>query len=437
MGLNNLTTKLNKKIAILGAGPMGLATAYYLIKKGYRPHIYEADDRVGGMAASFNFNGVDIERFYHFHCTSDDAYFDMLEDLNLTHKFHWVKTKMGFFYNKLLQAWGNPIALIRFKGIPFLDKLRYGIHVFYSVKKTKYQDLDQIEAVNWIKKWLGERGYRSLWEKLFTYKFYNLSEQISAAWIWARIRRIGRSRYNLMHEKLGYLEGGSQTLLDAMVKFIETNGGQIHLKRPIQEVIIEQNQVKGVRVNNERIDYDDVISTIPVPYIPYVIPNLAPKIIKQFKSIQNVAVVCVIVKLKKPVSSYFWVNVNDHDMDIPGFVEFTNLMPMKDSIVYMPFYMPQNEKKFNDKDDIFKNKAKQYLMTVSKNLADNDITEMHVSRLYYAQPVCTVNFLSKLPPINCGIKNLKVADTSYYYPEDRGISESFKFARKNLADEIS
>ena len=116
---------------------------------------------------------------------------------------------------------------------------------------------------------------------------HNLSEQISAAWIWARIRRIGRSRYNLMHEKLGYLEGGSQTLLDAMVKFIETNGGQIHLKRPIQEVIIEQNQVKGVRVNNERIDYDDVISTIPVPYIPYVIPNLAPKIIKQFKSIQQ------------------------------------------------------------------------------------------------------------------------------------------------------
>ena len=45
---------------------MGLATAYYLIK-GYLPEIFEADDRIG-MTATFNFNGLEIERFYHFHC---------------------------------------------------------------------------------------------------------------------------------------------------------------------------------------------------------------------------------------------------------------------------------------------------------------------------------------------------------------------------------
>ncbi|MEL0198680.1 MAG: FAD-dependent oxidoreductase, partial [Gammaproteobacteria bacterium] len=39
---------IKEKIAILGAGPMGLAAAYELAKLGYEPEIFEADDRVGG-----------------------------------------------------------------------------------------------------------------------------------------------------------------------------------------------------------------------------------------------------------------------------------------------------------------------------------------------------------------------------------------------------
>ena len=46
---------MTKKIAVLGAGPMGLAAAYQLAKDGHCPVIFEADDRVGGMTACFNF----------------------------------------------------------------------------------------------------------------------------------------------------------------------------------------------------------------------------------------------------------------------------------------------------------------------------------------------------------------------------------------------
>ncbi len=38
-----------KKIAIVGAGPAGLAAAYYLLKRGHEVDIYEASDRPGGM----------------------------------------------------------------------------------------------------------------------------------------------------------------------------------------------------------------------------------------------------------------------------------------------------------------------------------------------------------------------------------------------------
>ena len=35
---------MSKRVAILGAGPMGLAAAYELVNLGYEPVIFEADD---------------------------------------------------------------------------------------------------------------------------------------------------------------------------------------------------------------------------------------------------------------------------------------------------------------------------------------------------------------------------------------------------------
>ena len=39
----------NEKIAIIGSGPAGLSCAYYLAIKGYKPTIFEKNDRCGGM----------------------------------------------------------------------------------------------------------------------------------------------------------------------------------------------------------------------------------------------------------------------------------------------------------------------------------------------------------------------------------------------------
>jgi len=46
---------MRQRIAVLGAGPMGLAVAYQLALDGHQPILYEADNRVGGMTATFDF----------------------------------------------------------------------------------------------------------------------------------------------------------------------------------------------------------------------------------------------------------------------------------------------------------------------------------------------------------------------------------------------
>ncbi|MCP5196817.1 MAG: NAD(P)/FAD-dependent oxidoreductase [Gammaproteobacteria bacterium] len=423
---------MGQRIAVLGAGPMGLAVAYQLVQDGHQPVVFEADDRVGGMTATFDFGGLDIERYYHFHCSSDRAFLQLLDELGLADKMYWVETKMGYWYQGQLQPWGNPIALLRFQGLSVIAKLRYGLHAFLSTKRNDWHPLDKVEATGWIRRWVGEEAYEVLWRRLFDYKFYDYAAELSAAWIWSRIRRIGRSRYDLFREKLGYLAGGSNTLLQALKLAIEVRGGVVRLKFPVNQVVIEAGQVVGIEVNGQVEIFNKVISTIPLPYIPRLIPSLPAEVLAAFKAIKNIAVVCVIAKLRKQVTENFWLNTNDPEMDIPGLVEYTNLRPLDQHVVYVPFYMPGEHPKFAEPDSVFLNKVQRYLKQINPTLTDSDFLDMRASRYRHAQPVCGPGFLQQLPPVALPVQGLWVADTSYYYPEDRGISESIEFGR-NMA----
>lgn len=425
-----------QRIAVLGAGPMGLAVAYQLAQNGHQPVVFEADDRVGGMTATFDFSGLNIERYYHFHCTSDKDFLQLLEELDLSEKMHWTETKMGYWYQGHIQPWGNPVALLKFQGLSLVAKFRYGLHAFLATKRTNWKALDYVNAVDWIKRWVGKEAYEVLWRKLFDYKFYQYSDNLSAAWIWSRIRRIGSSRYSVFREKLGYLDGGSDTLLQALSQAIKTQGGVIHLNSSVTQVIISNGQVQGVKIADKVELFDKVISTIPLPYIARLIPDLPTDILQRFQSTHNIAVVCVIVKLRKKLSNYFWLNTNDPEMDIPGVIEYTNLRPMQRHIVYVPFYMPGEHPKFAEPELNFLDKVQIYLKKINPELSDEDFIDMHASRYRYAQPICQPGYLDTLPPVKLPITGLWVADTSYYYPEDRGISESIGFGRK-LAEQAA
>jgi protoporphyrinogen oxidase len=397
---------------------------------GHKPVVFEADNRVGGMTAAFDFGGLQIERYYHFHCISDAAFLQVLDELGLSGRMHWVATKMGYWYQSRLQPWGNPVALLKFKGLGLVAKFRYGLHAFLSTKRNDWKPLDHVEATGWIRRWVGAEAYEVLWRRLFDYKFYDYSSNLSAAWIWSRIRRIGRSRYSLFKEKLGYLEGGSQTLLDALKAEIEAKGGEIRLSSPARQVVIEGGRVQGVRTEAGLEAFDKVVSTVPLPYVPRLMPGLPPAVLAQFAALKNIAVVCVIVKLRKPLTENFWLNINDPEMDIPGLVEYSNLRPLDPHVLYVPFYMPGEHAKYQEPDDVFLDKVRRYCMKINPSLVEQDFIDMRASRYRYAQPICDPGYLDRLPPAALPVAGLWVADTSYYYPEDRGISESIGFGRE-------
>lgn len=414
---------------VIGAGPMGLMCAMELLKKGYPVDIYERDDRIGGMSASFNFDGLDIERYYHFICKTDFPLFRLLDELRLSDKLHWTDTKMGFYYDGKLYKWGTPTALLTFDGLGWISKFRYGLHAMYTKSIKDWHPYDSMNATQWLRKWIGEHAYNVLWKSLFELKLFEYSENISAAWIGTRIKRVALSRRSLMQETMGYLEGGSATLLQKMEQFILERGGRINLKSGIDRVEVRDGKVTSIVVNDTSIACGNVISTTPIQYVPRLVPDLPADFVKRIEAIKNIPVACVILKLKRPLSENFWMNINDPSIGIPGVIEYSNLNKMSPSILYAPFYMPKTHPKWNLGNNVLIDEVIDYLHKLNPDFRADWVLAKHCHRYEFAQTICPPGFYDMLPDMKTPVQGFYMADTGYYYPEDRSINESIEVAK--------
>jgi protoporphyrinogen oxidase len=424
------------RVVVIGAGAMGLAAGYHACKRGHAVTVLEATPEPGGMAAHFKLGDLSIERYYHFVCKADRSTFDLMADLGLGDRMRWVPTSMGYYVDGVLHPWGDPIALMRFPVLSLVEKLRYGAMMFVSAKRRDWRSLETMSAKDWIIRWCGRRVYERLWAPLFRLKFYEYADDISAAWIWTRIKRLGNSRRSIFQEELGYIEGGSETLVRALVGAIESRGGRIVLGAPASRVEVADGRTTGVTAGGTIYPADAVICTVPTPLVGRLVADFSPAERSRYEAIRNIGVVCVVLRLARSITPHFWVNISDARLPIPGVIEFSNLRPVDGTVVYVPYYMPVTHPKFAKDDAFFRDEAFGCLKLLNPQLRDEDLIAFHVGRLRHAQPVCPPGFLAMLPPIETRIAGLQIADTCFYYPEDRGISESVRFG-KMMAERVA
>ena len=417
------------RVVVVGAGIMGLAAVYEALLGGHEVTLLEAAPEAGGMAAHFMLGGISTERFYHFICKTDTPTFEMLRELGLENRLHWVDTSMGYLVDGTLHPWGDPVALLRFPHLNLLQKLRYALLVFVSARRNRWDSLEHRNAREWITSWSGKAVYDLMWRKLFEQKFYEHADNVSAAWIWTRIRRIGRSRRNVMQEELGYIEGGSETLVQSLLSAILARGADVRLGTPAARVQTQDGRVTGVLAGGATIAADAVICTVPTPLISRLAPDLGEPALAAYRDIVNIGVVCVVLALRRALTPHFWVNINEPDIEIPGIIEFSNLRPGMGHVVYVPYYMPTTHSKWPWTDEMFIDNAMACLTRVNPQISKSDLITAHVARLRHAQPICTPGFAAKLPAVQTAIAGLQIADTCFYYPEDRGIAESIRLGR--------
>ena len=113
--------------------------------------------------------------------------------------------------------------------------------------------------------------------------------------------------------------------------------------------------------------------TIPMPLVTRLVPALPEGSKALYDGIINIGVVCLIFKLRKSVTPHFWVNITNSRIGIPGIIEFSNLRPTKDTVVFVPYYMPVSNKKWSYTDEQLLKEAFGFLKLVNHRLFEDDL----------------------------------------------------------------
>jgi protoporphyrinogen oxidase len=426
------------KIVVIGAGIMGLASAFELLQDGHEVTVLEAASAPGGLAGSFDFDGIQAEKFYHFICGSDRAYFRWLRRLDLADRLRWRRTSMGMFYDGRLHPFGDPLSLLRFSPLSMAARVRYGLHVLSARRRTDWKPLEDVPAKEWLLEGEGEEPYRVIWEPLLRSKFGEETERISAAWIWSRIRRLGSSRRGFFQEWLGFVAGGgSQVIVDALTRAVRSQKGDVRCATPVDQIYLDEGRVVGVRAAGKDYPADALLSTIPLPILAEMGKDLPPDYRRMATDLGNIGVRCIILKTREPLTPYFWINANDDGLPIVGLIEYTNLNSPKAfggaSLIYSPHYVSSKSDEYRRPEDEVYEETLEAMEAIRPGFDRSSVLGYRVFRAPYAQPVCPVGFTRRLAPLRTPVPNLVAGDTSHLLPDDRSISDSLALAERLTA----
>lgn len=428
---------MSERVAVIGGGISGLTAAYYILQKRFAVTLLEASGQLGGLAGSFDFGGVRIEKYYHFICGGDHTLLSFADQLGIRDQILFVPTKMGFYYQGKYYHFSNPLDLLRFSPLSWRERFKFGKNVISSKYSKDWEKLDEITAKAWVTQRISEKAYRVIWHPLLKVKFGKFYDRVSAAWVWHRIHRVASSRKGLFSkERMGYFRSGSRTLVTAVEGKIKEMGGSIHLHSMARKIVRDGDTFRVHMDARESFQADRVVIAVPLPIAAELIKDLHPEFSRELSSINFIGIVCGVFRLREKVTDAFWVNINDPDIAANGLIEYTNLNPLEEiapeSIVYIPFYVPVEDPWFSMDVQSLEKSFFNMLKVVNPGLTPDSIRDFKVFRTEHAQAICTVNFKDRMPPVKTPVNNLFLLDSTQLYPSDRTLSALIGLAEKTV-----
>jgi len=420
------------RVVVIGGGIAGLVASRELARKSDADVVLiERSNTLGGLASSFEIEkDIAVERFYHFICKPDKTYFRLMKELGIYDRLMWQTTEMGLYHDGTLSTFGDPISLARFKPLSWRDKYRFArtsARVKWS-RSDGWRKFENEKASEWLIDRYGKRTYEILYEPLMRLKFREFADPISAAWVWARHYRLSKSRTVTQKERIGYLEGGSQLLIDRLEADLRALGVEIRKGTTVDGLNFKNGHCTAVRIGDEIVTCDHLISTMPAPYLIPLVASLGGAYWDNLRSLGNVGVVLILLRLNRKFSKYFWMNISDPRIHLAGIIEFTNLNPCPqlggDSLVYLPQYVSPEHVLYNTDDEELVAKHVAYLKVINPEFDESWIEAKWVHRERFSQPICRVGFSREIPAMQTPVANMYVTDSHQLHPHDRAVSAS-------------
>lgn len=274
---------MSKRILVVGAGPGGMATAMRLASKGYHVEIFEAEDRVGGRMRGFEQDGygfdtgpsiLQMPRVYEELFAEVGLNFsDYVELLRLE-----PNTRLRFWDDTVLDltsdipAFKQQLAALR-PDLPdaferwYIEHIRKEVVGYAPYLGTPVRPIPDYLRPNELAAALPFRP----WETLYDHYWRHFQDERMVYGLSYPAKYLGMhpTACSSVFSLIAFLEfeygiwhprGGFRALAQALGKAATDLGVQIHLNTPVQQVWIEQRDVRGIELESgERIPADGVV----------------------------------------------------------------------------------------------------------------------------------------------------------------------------------
>jgi len=420
---------------IIGGGFSGLSAAFELAKAGRKVIVLERDQELGGLGGSFELRpGVRIEKFYHHWFTSDRAILALIDELGLTSKVRHLQSRTGLYYANTQFRLASPLDLLRFTPLPFVDRIRTGIMALVARKISNWRPLEDVSAADWMRRIGGKRGFEVIWKPLLNGKFGPEAENVSAVWIWNKLKLRGSSRGEKGKEELLYFEKGFQAVTDALSRSLVAQGVEIRVGAQVSRVVTENGVVRGVMVDGAMFPAEQVLSTVPLPVFLEQTPELPAEFRNEASKVRFLGNVCLVLRMKRSLSDTYWLNVADPSFPFVGIIEHTNFdSPSNfggEHIAYLSKYLPTSDALYKMTDEEVFSYSLPFIQRMFPKFSPEWLHGYAVWRAPYSQPVVTKRYSSIIPPFKTPIKGLWLCTMAQVYPEDRGTNYAVEYGRK-------
>lgn len=250
-----MTRKDTRHIVIVGAGPAGLGAAYELMRHGIHSIILEKNDRVGGLARTFRYQGYSFDVGPHRFYTKNNEILRFWREF-LGSDFIAVRRLTRIYYRgKLFKYPIEPLDALRGLGA------KTSIRVLMSYLRSR---VAPIERPNTFEEWMVQHFGRALYEvffKTYTEKVWGIPcRELGAEWARQRIKGLdlweavksaflgSKKNIKSLIDEFEYPIQGAGLLYERVTAEIQRGGTKVFLGHRLSKIFHRGKRILAVEV---------------------------------------------------------------------------------------------------------------------------------------------------------------------------------------------
>ncbi len=412
------------RVAVIGAGPAGMTAAHQLSRGGAQVTVYEADERVGGLARSLELWGQTVDLGPHrFFCTDERVNRLWREVVGGDYRFVNRLTRIfyeGRFYDYPLR----PMNALSNMGVINAGRC------LTSYLKEKAWPSYSPDKNGSFESWVVDRFGRRLFEmffKSYSEKLWGIPcSELDADFAAQRIRKFslgeavasalfpGRGgRHKTLVDRFAYPLRGTGSVYVTMADRVRANGGEIRLRCPVRRVMHEAGRVSGVELADGHCEpCDHVISTMPLTLLVRSLGEMPADVERAVEALRFRNTILVYLHVDSDaLFADQWIYVHSPDLLMGRVTNFRNWVPelvgdKRPTILALEYWCYSSDALWTETDEQLIARASGE-MRATGLLGSATVLDGHVVRIPRCYPVYALGYKEHVNKIAAYLRNFR------------------------------